>query len=118
VVTPAARRQAAQYAQQTHELSQRRSGRLIGIGNSSLRYHSRRPDDADLRVRLRALAVERPRFGYRRLGVMLEREGMAMNHKRVRITKTVSIFVCVGREHNCALDNLQGQYCTVQPLLY
>jgi putative transposase len=73
----------AQYAQQTYELSQRRAGRLIGIGNSSLRYRSKRPDDADLRARLRALAAERPRFGYRRLGVMLEREGVAINHKRL-----------------------------------
>jgi putative transposase len=83
VVTPAARRQVAQYAQQTYELSQRRAGRLLGIGQSSLRYRSRRADDADVRARLRALAAERPRFGYRRLGVMLEREGTRVNHKRL-----------------------------------
>jgi len=83
VVKPAARREAAQYAQQTYELSERRAGRLIGIGQSSLRYRSRRPDDADLRTRLRTLAAERPRFGYRRLGVMLEREGISVNHKRL-----------------------------------
>ena len=83
MVEPAARRQASQYAQQTYELSQRRAGRLIGIGNSSLRYRSRRADDSDVRVRLRALAAERPRFGYRRLGVMLEREGISINHKRL-----------------------------------
>jgi putative transposase len=83
VVTPAARRQAAQYAQQTYELSERRAGRLLGIGQSSLRYRSKRLDDADLRRRLRALAAERPRFGYRRLGVMLEREGSSVNHKRL-----------------------------------
>ena len=50
---------------------------------SSLRYRSRRPSDEAVRVRLRALAAERPRFGYRRLGVMLEREGVVVNHKRV-----------------------------------
>jgi putative transposase len=83
VVEPAARRQAAQYAQQTYELSQRRAGRLLGIGNSSLRYKSRQADDSDIRARLRALAAERPRFGYRRLGVMLEREGVRVNHKRL-----------------------------------
>jgi putative transposase len=83
VVTPAARRQAAQYAQQTYELSQRRTGRLFGIGNSSLRYRPKRADDSDVRARLRALAAERPRFGYRRLGVMLEREGTRVNHKRL-----------------------------------
>lgn len=83
MVEPAARRQAAQYAQQTFELSQPRAGRLIGIGNSSLRYRSRRVDDSAVRARLLALAAEQPRFGYRRLGVMLEREGTRVNHKRL-----------------------------------
>jgi len=83
VVEPAARRQVAQYAQQTYELSQRRAGRLIGISNSSLRYRSKRADDSSVRAKLRALAAERPRFGYRRLGVMLEREGISINHKRL-----------------------------------
>src|SRR5216683_1055556 len=42
-----------------------------------------RPDDAAVRQRLRELAAERRRFGYRRLGWMLAREGHAMNHKRL-----------------------------------
>ena len=42
-----------------------------------------RPDDAGLRVRLRELAGERRRFGYRRLGYLLAREGMAPNHKKL-----------------------------------
>jgi Transposase and inactivated derivatives len=83
VVTPAARRQAARYMQETHRLSERRAGRLFGLSNSSLRYQSRKPDDAVVRQRLKALAAERPRFGYRRLGVLLEREGMTVNHKRL-----------------------------------
>ena len=83
MVEPAARRQAAQYAQQAYELSQRRAGRLLGIGNSSLRSRSKRADDSSVRAKLRALAAERPRFGYRRLGVMLEREGISLNHKRL-----------------------------------
>ena len=48
-----------------------------------MRYRSRRPDDAALRDRLRELAAERRRFGYRRLGVLLAREGMAVNHKKL-----------------------------------
>lgn len=83
MVEPAARRQAAQYAQQTCELSQRRAGRLIGIGNSSLRYRSRRADDSDVRAKFTALAAERPRFGYSRLGVMVGREGISINQKRL-----------------------------------
>ena len=42
-----------------------------------------RPDDAALRVRLRELAGERRRFGYRRLGYLLEREGITPNHKKL-----------------------------------
>jgi putative transposase len=83
VVRPAARRQAAAHLQSTLGLSQRRAGRLVGISNSSLRYQSSKPDDALMRQRLKTLAAERPRFGYRRLGVLLEREGTRINHKRL-----------------------------------
>jgi len=47
------------------------------------RYRSRRPDDGAIRVRLRALAMERRRFGYRRLGYLLVREGIGVNHKKL-----------------------------------
>ena len=49
----------------------------------TFRYTSRRPDDADIRQRLRALADERRRFGYRRLHILLAREGVRLNHKRL-----------------------------------
>jgi putative transposase len=48
-----------------------------------VRYRSTRPDDADIRNRLRELANERRRFGFRRLGYLLEREGIHMNHKKL-----------------------------------
>ena len=66
-----------------HGLSQRRACRLIGIDHSIWRYQSKRPDDAPLRQRLRELAQQRRRFGYRRLGWLLVREGHAMNHKKL-----------------------------------
>jgi putative transposase len=49
-----------------------------------VRYRSRRPDDAAVRARLRDLASVRRRFGYRRLHILLTREGIVMNHKRFR----------------------------------
>jgi putative transposase len=64
-----------------HGFSQRRACRLMGIDHSTLRYQSKRPDDGPLRQRLRELAQERRRFGYRRLGWLLAREGHAMNRK-------------------------------------
>ena len=50
-----------------------------------MRYRSRRPDDATARVRLRELASIRRRFGYRRLHILLRREGIVMNHKKLRL---------------------------------
>jgi transposase InsO family protein len=49
-----------------------------------VRYRSFRPDDAVLRERLRALAAERRRFGYRRLHVLLRQEGHALNRKKTQ----------------------------------
>jgi len=66
-----------------HGLSQRQACRLVGMDRSTVRYQGKRPDDAALRQRLRELAAERRRFGYRRLGWMLAREGHVMNHKRL-----------------------------------
>lgn len=64
-------------------MSERGGCRLIGIGRSSYRYEGERQDPVGLRERLRALAEQRRRFGYRRLHVLLRREGVRVNHKRV-----------------------------------
>ena len=64
-------------------LSQRRACELVGLDRSTLRYRCRRPDDSEVRQRLRELAAERRRFGYRRLGWLLAREGHALNHKKL-----------------------------------
>lgn len=83
MVKAASRREAASYLRQTYGVSERRAGRALGIGNSSLRYRSRRPAAEELRRRLRELAAERPRYGYQRLWALLRREGWGVNHKRV-----------------------------------
>lgn len=84
MVTPAARREAVAILVAKHEMSERRACFLIGADRASVRYQSRRPDDTDLRERLRALAGERRRFGYRRLHVLLRREGRVMNRKKTQ----------------------------------
>src|ERR1700756_874336 len=81
---PAARREAAAYLRRVFEMSERRAWRVIGTDGTSVRYQAVRPDDAVLRERLKALAQERRRFGYRRLHVLLRREGHAVNRKRVQ----------------------------------
>ena len=63
--------------------SQRHACELIGIPRSTYRYCSRKQDDT-LRNRLIELAREKPRFGYRRLHILLRREGRTVNHKRVQ----------------------------------
>jgi putative transposase len=83
-VTPAAHREAAAYLQSAYEMSERRACRVLGADRTGVRYEARRPDDAALRERLKALAQERRRFGYRRLHVLLRREGHAVNSKRVQ----------------------------------
>jgi putative transposase len=64
-------------------MSQVRACRPVGIDHSTLRYRSKRLDDAALRKRLRELAHERRRFGYRRLGWLLARGGQRMNQKKL-----------------------------------
>lgn len=80
---PAQRRAAVAYVQHHFGLSQRRACRVLGTTRSTMRYRSRRKEDDPLRRRLRELAAQRPRFGYRRLHVLLRREGLRVNHKRV-----------------------------------
>jgi len=84
VVTPAAKREAVVHLCNTHEVSQRRACTVLAADRSSVRYNSVRPDDADLRKAIRDVARERRRFGYRRIQVMLEREGIKMNRKKLR----------------------------------
>jgi len=83
-VTPVAKRQAVTHLIAPHEVSERRACAVLQADRSMVRYRSRRPCDAGLRLRIRELAAERRRFGYRRLFVLLRREGVAMNHKRFR----------------------------------
>jgi putative transposase len=78
-----AQRTAVRAIQGKFELSERRACALVGLGRSTCRYRPRRPDWPALRDRLRALAGERRRFGYRRLYVLLRREGFLVNRKRI-----------------------------------
>jgi putative transposase len=84
VLTPAARRAAVAHVQEVHGISQRRACSLLGADRTSIRYQARRSDDAPVRARLQELAAERRRFGYRRLGILLAREGTRLNHKKLR----------------------------------
>jgi putative transposase len=83
MVGPVACREACVQLRTVFDMSERRACQIIGIDRASVRYRSRRPPDGALRDRLRCLAHERRRFGYRRLHVLLRREGHVVNRKRV-----------------------------------
>ena len=65
-----------------YRISERRACRAVGWPRSSQRYQSVRPDLAPLRMRLKEWALARPRYGYRRLHILLGREGWRVNHKK------------------------------------
>jgi putative transposase len=96
MVTPAAKRQAVAHLVASHEMSERRACRVIGCCRMTMRHENVRQDDTVLRERLKKLAKARRRFGCPlsgngllanrergRLHVFLQREGHAMNHKRL-----------------------------------
>ena len=82
-MTPAARRAEAAYVIERYAVSERRACRLMGLHRASWQYRSRRPADTELRERLRALAAELPRYGYKRLCRRLRKQGVQVNHKKV-----------------------------------
>ena len=83
-MTPEAKRDAVAHLCREHEVSQRRACKVLSADRSSVRYQSIRTDDAQLRAAIRRIAGERRRFGYRRIHVMLEREGWQVNHKKLK----------------------------------
>lgn len=66
-----------------HQMTERRACKAMGFCRMTIRYETKRTDDHDLRERMKMLAHERRRFGYRRLHVLLKREGHLVNHKKL-----------------------------------
>ena len=83
MVRPTARRQVVGHVRKKHGLSERRACRVLGFWRGTMRYQSQRRVAPELLEDLRQVAMERPRFGYRRLHVMLRRKGWSVNKKLV-----------------------------------
>lgn len=83
MVEPAAQKAAVDHLVCEHRMSERRACRLLQFPRATKRYQAKNPPDDGLRQRLGELARQRQHFGYRRLTVLLEREGRSVNHKRV-----------------------------------
>ena len=104
MVGPAAEREAVALLQSKFEMSERRACTLIAADRKTVRYRSCRPADTDLRTRLRELANQRRRFGYRRLFVLRRREGEPSGINRIyRLYREVGLMVRKRRGRRKAL---------------
>lgn len=84
-MTPTVRREAVGHLQGTYQMSERRACRVLRVHRTTMRYQRQtRADEPRLRERLRTLAALKPRWGYRRLHVLLQREVGTLNRKRVQ----------------------------------
>lgn len=83
MVGPAAKRDAVAHLKAMMSLSERRACQIISADRKMIRYQSCRPPEVELRLRLRDLANERRRFGYRRLFILLRREGEPSGVNRI-----------------------------------
>lgn len=83
MVRPAAKREAVAHLRDRLQMSERRACAVIAADRKMIRYRSRRPAETALRERLRSLANERRRFGYRRLFILLRREGELSGINRI-----------------------------------
>lgn len=82
MVTPQAKRSCSK-AIKEHGISERRACQLVGVNRSTVRYKGQRVDDCKLSESIRKIALEKKRFGYRRIHMLLKREGLKINHKKV-----------------------------------
>jgi putative transposase len=83
MVGPAAKRDAVAHLRGVLEMSERRACSLVAADRTMIRYRSRRPPETELRARLRELANQRRRFGYRRLFILLRAEGEPSGINRI-----------------------------------
>jgi len=83
IVWPAARREAVTHLKAVMGLSERRACQIISADRKTMRYRSSRPPEVDLPAKLRDLANEQQRFGYRRLFILLRRDGEPSGANRI-----------------------------------
>ena len=96
-----ARKAAIEPLREEYAFSARRTCALLLLAVSTYRYRPRR-EDGPLREKLQELARQKPRFGYRRLHVLLKREGEQVNHKRVhRMYRELGLMIRRKKRKHC-----------------
>ena len=83
MVSPKIKRALVEVLIKEHGLSQRRAFKLMDLHRSVGRYITRKAEDNEERERIKSIALERPRFGYRRIHVVLKKSGLKINHKKL-----------------------------------
>ena len=82
MVTPQAQRLCCKTMEEYHGLSQRRACQLVGAHRASIRYKSQKSDEISLKENIISIAHEKRRYGYRRIHIILRRNGIKINHKK------------------------------------
>ncbi len=102
-----------------HALSERHACGLTSLNRSTKRYRQRRDAQTALRARIRELAGAHQRYGYRRIHVLLRREGKRVNHKRIqRLYRLEGLAVRRKRRKRIAGTDRQPLTCPTQPGLH
>jgi putative transposase len=97
---------------QDYAFSERRACRVMMLAVTTYRYRSQRSDEP-LRTKLVELAREKPRFGYRRLHVLLRRGGEHVNHKRLhRIYREAGLMIRRKKRKHCVRVGQALRHCT------
>jgi putative transposase len=105
-------RAAIEQVRSEYAFSERRACGLLSVAVSSHRYETRRQDEP-LRTRLVELARAKPRYGYRRLHVLLRREGDVVNHKRVhRVYRAAGLMIRRKKRKHCTRVGVPLRVCT------
>lgn len=103
MVTPAIRRRIVGVLVEAMKMSERRACKAIGVQRSSIRYESVKDPQSTLVAKMRTIATQRPRAGYRGIHRHLRRAGVKVNHKRVyRLYKLEGLHVRTKRRRRFA----------------
>jgi putative transposase len=106
-VTPSRRRPVVNYWHDTYRVSERRACRVARLPISSFRYQSRREPRTALRLRIREIAQTRVRYGYRKIRVLLNREGWKVGKKLVyRLYKEEGLTLRTSRDESVGLRSI------------
>lgn len=113
-MTPQAQRACCIAVIENHGYSERKACQLVGGNRASVRYRSQKPDELLLKEKITEIAHQKRRYGYRRIHILLKRDGIQINHKKLfRIYKQLGLKVLKRTGRKRAL----GQRVVPMPLI-